>query len=290
MPSWNIHIAQTEALFEEPAAVAHIVRDRNAFLFGSLVPDIYVGYMVPAVTHPIAYRITHFATPAHIPKPREHEFWDTYVASHATRLGIGAQATTAGGDEQTICASSLKLEQDFVSRTHYPARYVDAAPPVVQSCVQDDELSEEGLDRSLFDFVLGVWSHLVADNLWNTRVNEFLDAHGGKPSEQFRIKKQGDFDAFGKTLRIDWVPRPTPRLLATAARFPQYAIDEQTTLLAIGVAHETVRTNHAPAEPYQYRLLTSGFFSQTFTESVELTNRLLKERLSATHVDAPAGA
>ncbi len=157
-------------------------------------------------------------------------------------------------------------------------------------CAADALVDKASVERSVFDLVLGTWMHLVADNLWNTRVNEFLDAHGGKPSEQFRIKKQGDFDAFGKTLRIDWVPRPTPRLLATAARFPQYAIDEQTTLLAIGVAHETVRTNHAPAEPYQYRLLTSEFFIQAFAESVELTNHLLKERLSMTHVDAPTNA
>lgn len=279
MPSWNIHIAQTEALFETPGAIARLVRDRNAFLFGGLVPDIYVGYMVPAIEHPIAYRITHFAAPAHIPKPREHEFWDTYVAPHAARLGLDAPTTFSRAQEPVIPALSLKLEQDFVSRTHYPARYVDADPPVVQAFAHDSELGEAALDRALFDFVLGVWSHLVADNLWNTRVNEFLDARGGKPSEQFRIKKQGDFDAFGKTLRIDWVPRPTPRLLATAARFPQYAIDGQTALLAIGVAHETVRTNHEPLEPYQYRLLTSEFFDKTFTESVELTNSLLEERL-----------
>ena len=43
MPSWNIHIAQVERLFERDGAVARMVRDRNAFLLGNLVPDIYVG-------------------------------------------------------------------------------------------------------------------------------------------------------------------------------------------------------------------------------------------------------
>ena len=53
MPSWNIHIAQTERLLERGGAVARTVRDANAFLFGSLVPDIMVGYMVPGITDPI---------------------------------------------------------------------------------------------------------------------------------------------------------------------------------------------------------------------------------------------
>ena len=67
MPSWNIHIAQSEQLFSRNGAVACTVRDRNAFLFGALVPDIPVGYMVPDAREPIAYRITHFATPEPIP-------------------------------------------------------------------------------------------------------------------------------------------------------------------------------------------------------------------------------
>ena len=42
MPSWNIHIAQTERLLERTGALANSVRDRNAFLFGCVVPDILV--------------------------------------------------------------------------------------------------------------------------------------------------------------------------------------------------------------------------------------------------------
>lgn len=63
MPSWNIHIAQTERLLERSGALANSVRDRNAFLFGCVVPDIFVGYMVPGIADPIPYRITHFAKP-----------------------------------------------------------------------------------------------------------------------------------------------------------------------------------------------------------------------------------
>ena len=41
MPSWNIHIAQTERLLARASVLADSVRDRNAFLFGCVVPDIY---------------------------------------------------------------------------------------------------------------------------------------------------------------------------------------------------------------------------------------------------------
>lgn len=277
MPSWNIHIAQTERLLARTGAVARTVVDRNAFLFGNLVPDIYVGYMVPGIQHPIAYRVTHVAKPEHIPKPREWEFWNTYVAPLAERLGISCK-TPRSGAEQPILASSLHIEQDYVSRCHYPQRYEDAKPPVWQGCAADADLSREALDASVFDMVLGAWAHLVADNLWNTRVNEFLDAHGGKPSEAFRIKKQGDFDLFGKALPIDLVPRATPRLIAAAAAFPQYLIEEQPVLLSVGVAHETVRTNHGTPDP-RYELLTTDFFEHVFAEALDHTEALLEERL-----------
>ena len=48
MPSWNIHIAHAEGLLEDGGPFAGVVRDRNAFLFGNFVPDIYVGYVWPS--------------------------------------------------------------------------------------------------------------------------------------------------------------------------------------------------------------------------------------------------
>lgn len=274
MPSWNIHIAQVERLFEREGAVARMVRDRNAFLLGNLVPDIYVGYMAPAVEHPRPYRITHFATPEPIPKPREHEFWDTYVVPLARAL-----EQVVPHADGIIPYSSLAAEQDFVSRTHYPQRYADAEPPAPQGCPADATWDEAGLLRSVFDLTLGAWAHLVADNLWNTRVNEFLDAHGGRPSEAFRIKKQADFDGFGKSLALDALPRATSRLAAAAERFPQYPIDERTLLMVVGVAHETVRTNPGGHGHPPYQLLTEEFFDATFEEAIATTDRWLSERL-----------
>ena len=179
MPSWNIHIAQTERLLTRASVLADSVRDRNAFLFGCVVPDIFVGYMVPGIADPIPYRITHFAKPEPIPKPREHEFWDTYV----TPLLKGAPAG------EPAEATSIVEERERLNRVHYPQRYRDAEP-VVGSGACEFSLASEDVAQSLLDLTLGVWSHLVADTVWNTRVNQYLEAHGGKPCEEFRIKKQ----------------------------------------------------------------------------------------------------
>ncbi len=83
MPSWNIHTAHVERLLaeEEPSALG--IRDANAFLFGNLVPDIYVGWMVPQASRKINYLRTHFADVGDIPTPRYGEFFERYVAPSA---------------------------------------------------------------------------------------------------------------------------------------------------------------------------------------------------------------
>lgn len=87
MPSWNIHTAHVERLLREEDAAALGIRDVNAFLFGNLVPDIFVGYMVPDLTHKIEYRETHFADPGYVPEPRYYEFFERYVAPSADNDG-----------------------------------------------------------------------------------------------------------------------------------------------------------------------------------------------------------
>ena len=267
MPSWNIHIAQTERLLATDGAFAHAVRDRNAFVFGNVVPDIPVGYMVPGVAEPIPYRITHFADAEPIPKPREHEFWRSYVEP---LLG-------SAPDGAIVPAPTIQEDVERLNRVHYPMRYADAEPlPVPDPACEAASL--QNVARSKFDLTLGVWTHLVADNVWNARVNEFLDSIGGKPSEEFRIKKQGDFDWFGKTLAIHAVPRATERLLKAAASFDQYTIGQTDALTAIGVIHEIVRGNPGTPDHAPYRLLTDEFFVSTFEEVLATTERLFAER------------
>lgn len=363
MPSWNIHIAHAEGLLAKDGPVARVVRDRNAFLFGNLIPDIYVGYMVPGIVHPIPYRVTHFAKPEHIPKPREAEFWAQYVAPMLSELGIAngraggggistdgvvdaigaagskspepsiavdgiaavpavavpaadgiaavpaadgiaaapaadgiaaAPATASAAGEEAAAmpfgakpgdAGSLAREVAHVSPAHAPT-YELEFDPAHSARFQEEAFDETArasalpaaARHSLFDMVLGAWTHLLADTIWNSRVSDYLDALGEKPSKGFRIKKQGDFDQFGKSLAIDAFPAPTPGLIDTAAHFPQYAIDERSVYFTCAIAHEVVRTNHLTA-PASYRLLTEEFFAATFDEVQHAAERLIDERL-----------
>ena len=299
MPSWNIHIAQTEALLARNGTVAATVRDRNAFLFGNVVPDILVGYMVPGIEHPIPYHTTHFATPEPIPKPREEEFWESYVAplvAKARREGgvdplaplvtdapqPDAHRTPAPqpDDPLFVPALSIQRERAIVSRAHYPERYAGEdpaqAPHLADASIAPTDAQ---LARSILDMALGAWAHLLADKIWNTRVNAYLTALGGTPSEEFRIKKQGDFDVFGRTLAVDLVPQATQRLLRAAERFPQYEIPQLYALETVGVMHEIVRESSVEHDHPPYRLLTDEFFAETLALVLDETDRLLAERL-----------
>lgn len=91
MPSWNIHIAHVERLLADRGAHALGIEDVDAFLLGNLVPDIYVGYMVPNATTRIDYKLTHLTLRNHIPVPRCDEFWDFYCVNPA---GYGAEKVT----------------------------------------------------------------------------------------------------------------------------------------------------------------------------------------------------
>lgn len=305
LPSWNIHIAHAEAVLAREGGLAAAVRDRNAFLFGNVLPDIRVGYMVPGIADPIPYRTTHFARPEHIPKPREWEFWDAYVVpafDGAALSGIAvdpaeAVEQVAGSDpmwgetpagidlaQATPCPLfTLGQERERINRVHYPQRYVDAgAPvPVPGDTASAGSVREADFVQSLRDMVLGTWLHLLADNVWNVRVNEYLDSTGDRPSEGFRIKKQGDFDQFGKTLSISSIVHATDRLTAAASRFPQYPLSRDEVLYTVAVIHETVRENPGNPEHRPYRLLNDGFFSSTFAEVANQAERLFAERTRA---------
>lgn len=300
MPSWNIHIAHAERLFEANGPVSRIVRDRNAFLFGNLIPDIYVGYMVPGVVRPIPYRITHFANPEHIPKPRFDEFWERFVdPAAAAANGVGPDTAVrrsalgdggvsagafAGGEHPYGEPLSIAAQVKHVSPAH-AALFVDEIDPQDRAAIQDAAFEGLGagastaeLDGSLFDMLLGTWVHLLADCIWNQRVSDVLFERGETPSSGFRVKKQADFDLFGKSLSIDLVPHATPQLIAAAAAFPQYPLDERSVYFTEAVAHETVRTNFLRTEP-EYQLLDATFFARTFDEVNGTADRLLGERL-----------
>ncbi|MGI6756009.1 MAG: zinc dependent phospholipase C family protein [Atopobiaceae bacterium] len=201
MPSWNIHTAHVEHLLSEFGAPALGIQDPNAFLFGNMVPDIYVGYMVPDVSFKIRYRTTHFAEPSFIPSPH----FD-----------------------------------------YYAAIYVDG--------------------RAATDMELGAWTHLVADNVYNTMTREYIASVGVAPGEKTRVRKQGDFDLFGHTLNLTRTCQLNDALIDEAARFSEYPIAEEdvrkTVAVARGIVEDTV-LHHVSGTP-DYSLLTPEFFAHAF--------------------------
>ncbi len=118
MPSWNIHTAHVERLLREEGAEALGIRDTNAFLFGNVLPDVYVGYMVKGTTTRIDYKLTHLTYRDHIPLPRYQEFWDFYVKNPQ---GYGAPCVT-----DVVRGAWCHLVCDCVYNTHTRA-FLDAA-------------------------------------------------------------------------------------------------------------------------------------------------------------------
>ncbi|QWT17745.1 hypothetical protein KPC83_00845 [Collinsella sp. zg1085] len=310
MPSWNIHIAQTEAVLERASSLARFIRDQNAFLFGNVVPDIMVGYMVPGIEEPLPYRVTHFANSEPIPKPREQEFWELYVAPLLQRVPacnecdvvpMGSIAAETASVVERVRAAEMRRGPEIccgcACAEVQPVSDVSGLLPALSSGVgvissqllsnmvmRVSPVNEVQLQCSVLDLTLGAWAHLLADKLWNLRVNEFLDVRGDRPNDQFRRKKQADFDMFGKTLHIDAFPQVTERLLQAAAHFPQYSIDGVHSIAAVGVAHETVRANELLQTEPNYCMLDARFFEQTFFEVVETTEQLFAERLNVLDV------
>ena len=260
MPSWNIHIAQTEELLRREGPVSRAVHDRNIFLFGNVVPDIFVGYMLDLdFDRIIPYTVTHCAKSEPIPKPREWEFWERFVVPQVERVRVVEQGANAGGDAEGDAGIANAADM---------AAAADAAPAA----------GGAAHERDVLDITLGAWAHLLADHIWNTRVHEYLEAHG-HPDAGFRAQKQDDFDAFGKTLHISSVPKETGALLRAAEDFPQYPIAANYAHDTIVVIHEVVRSNHGVAVHAPYQLLTDDFFAGTFCEVLDATELLLEKRL-----------
>lgn len=203
MPSWNIHTAHVEELLANEHLSELGIHDEGDFLFGNLVPDIYVGYVVPGVSRKILYQKTHYADPEFIPAPNAALFYELYV-----RDGVANDVT------------------------------------------------------------LGAWAHLICDHYYNLRTNQYISRIGVQPGEQTRIRKQSDFDVFGRTLDISLVPVVSPSLLSMCASFKPYSIAEQDVRATVRVQNELVQRNaveHVQGEP-EYSLLTREFFRSTYEE------------------------
>lgn len=227
MPSWNIHTAHAERLLAKNGADALGICDVDAFLLGNLLPDLYVGYMVPNISKKIEYKDTHLASPDFVPEPRFWEFFERY--------------------------------------------------------------GTPGPDGKVSDLVLGSWAHLVADHDYNMRTNDYLLEHGIAPGTETRIKKQSDFDLFGRTLDISLSPHITPEVLRQCATYSPYPLGEQDIRQAQEVMEGIVRENsenHLDETP-PYLMLTDEFFSSLFEQ---VTNRIRTGLLAYATGDPDWGA
>lgn len=150
-------------------------------------------------------------------------------------------------------------------------------------------------DQPHSDLALGAWTHLICDHYYNLRTIEYIARIGVEPGTQTRIRKQADFDVYGRTFGISMVPTTSSDLLESCAHFAQYAIAEPDVHAAIAAQQAIVQKNRderVEATP-AYSLFIPEFFSQTFAE----VDALLKEALHTyvngedpTHIGRPADA
>ncbi|MDO5118205.1 MAG: zinc dependent phospholipase C family protein [Eggerthellaceae bacterium] len=150
MPSWNIHIAHAEALMSAHAPEGLGIADPNAFLFGSCVPDIYVGFMVPDAIMRIDYRITHRAAGHLVPVPDADTYWDGYMVKRrvSTEAGLSLLLGTWAHLATDAC---------------YNARFR-------VHCKEHEAVIDDGLRRrkqsdfDLFGRLMGISSHIEVND------------------------------------------------------------------------------------------------------------------------------
>lgn len=264
MPSWNVHTEHVERLLREGSAGDYGVRDVNAFLFGNYLPDIHVGYLVPNPAGGILpYRATHFADPTIIPIPRERLFWDLYVEpSEAVR----ATVPIAPVKDLTV-EEGVALSQQGIAFEH------TASPEEHERLVR--RLSAPGYRAS--DVVLGAWAHLLCDNVYNTATHAWLKEHGVPAGERTRIRKQGDFDLFGRSRCVRMTCLPSRDLIEQAELYPHYPVCEQDVRDTIKVADAIIadsQDRRVVGTP-DYSLFTAEFFDDIFERAAaELADRL----------------
>ena len=75
----------------------------------------------------------------------------------------------------------------------------------------------EGRGR-VSDVVIGAWCHLVCDHVYNSQTRRYIASIGVVASDETRIRKQHDFDLFGRTLDISMRPEATSDLVRASVQ------------------------------------------------------------------------
>lgn len=113
---------------------------------------------------------------------------------------------------------------------------------------------------------LGAWAHLAADCIYNMRFKQFCRERGLVADDDLRLRKQGDFDRFGRALRIASVVQVTPELLDAAHGFGAYSILADDVRRSVQVARDIVADASGGAVGQcDYALLDSGWMEDTFS-------------------------
>ena len=241
MPSWNIHMAQTERLFTHMSEKTFPVSEKNIFVFGNLVPDIFVGYMVPGIKPCISYGKTHFAVPSKIPLPNELEFWNLY---------IGDQSQPPKDSPCCNCQiGPMSNDLEF----HQSKRFT----------------KKDNVDA----IVLGIWAHLATDNIWNDRTRKFANVHQIQITDSLRVAKQADFDIYGRTQYLGKGPFVTEELLNSSKKMVQYPLSKQIVIKTCAIAQKIVEDAHHNKNEInkQYQLFDKMWLDKT----MEITDDFL---------------
>ena len=133
------------------------------------------------------------------------------------------------------------------------------------------ELYGDAADGPAADAVLGCWAHLVADHTYNVRYNRLLVERSIEPGEEARLRKQADFDLFGRSLDITRWPHPTAGAIAQAAAFPQYEVTEGDVVAACESMEAIVRDNRVElAATSTYQMLDEAFLEEAFEAATDI--------------------
>lgn len=125
--------------------------------------------------------------------------------------------------------------------------------------------------------VLGAWSHLVADRYYNGRFRELSRENTALSGKSLRLKKQADFDRFGRTLGLSRMMDVTPELLDAAWSFKQYRILPDDVERAVSVANRIVDEGGLqPLDDGGYQLLTGEWMNEVFDDCLERVALWLK--------------
>lgn len=133
MPSWITHLATSHQLLKQLP-----VQDKNAFVFGNIMPDILNNYLVKETSNHKDYEITHFTDIVTIHGisyqfPNPQKFWKEYqsLKDNPVILGFYIHLLTDYFWNHTTYTNHFKkvddhMEAIFADGTAKPMEYQDA--------------------------------------------------------------------------------------------------------------------------------------------------------------------